>query len=148
MQSNKDISTEETTDRSTAEEQASSGPGGLDWPMNSTQESSEPGNEALEPLIALKEEISGLSTAIQQAIAGKREPVEELAALNAIMAERFEEVWTMLHVPAYRLERGKPQRAGDGAAANQDIPLDDDELAKQESQELQSRSQDTGSQAY
>ena len=148
MQSHKDISTEDTTDRSTTEDQASAGHGGLDWPMHSTQAASEPSDGALESLIALKEEISGLSATILQALASTREPVDALVALNAILAERFEEVWEMLHVPAQRLERRKAQGATDGAAANQDIPLDEEERAKQGGQGPRSDSEETGAQPY
>ena len=99
--------------------------------MSSTQVALQHDDSALESLTALKEEISGLSTAILRAIAGKREPVDELMALNSILEGRFEEVWEMLHVPAFRLERRNPQGGSESAATNGDIPLDEEERAKQ-----------------
>lgn len=49
--------------------------------------------------------------------------------MNAIISERFEDVWSMLHVSAYRLERRKPNEVADGSMANSDIPLYEDERA-------------------
>ena len=103
---------------------------------------------ALESLIALKEEISGLSTAILHAIAGKREPIDELMSLNAILEGRFDEVWDMLHVPAFRLERSNAQGGSESAAANGDIPLDEEERAKLGDQEPSGNFEEKGAQIY